>query len=65
MSIHRGVWTNGKRQLTGVWEYRWASDRFLVRLDSRDRIVGSPREMILAGEHPEWGNWKLLREPNK
>lgn len=57
-----GVWTNGKRRLTGRWEYNRASDTFIILLNGRDRITGEHRRLTLRGEEtPEWGNWKLER----
>lgn len=56
------AWTNGKRRVTGRWTYHWASDRFVVELDQRDRITGQPKCIVIAGDSPEWGNWKLERE---
>jgi hypothetical protein len=50
-----GMWTNGKRTITGVWNYHWPSDRFIVELKAG-------RRKVIAGEHPEWGNWKLVRQ---
>lgn len=56
------TWTNGKRKLTGLWEYIWHSDSFLISLDSRDRITGEQRVFRVHGDTPEWGNWRLVRE---
>lgn len=57
-----GVWKRGKQTVKGVWRYVWASDRFVIELDSTDRITGQRREIVVyGGETPEWGNWKLQR----
>ena len=53
-------WTNGKRTITGCWWYNWASDHFVICLNSRDHITGQLRQFIHCGETPEWGNWKLV-----
>ena len=60
--MKRATWVNGKRKLTGAWEYIWHADRFRIVLDSRDRITGQNRVIVTAGsqaEKPEWGNWRL------
>ena len=59
----KAAWTNGKRRVTGYWQYHWASDRFVITLDTRDRITGRPKVVIASGDAPEWGNWKLERQP--
>lgn len=56
-----GVWTNGKRQVTGRWEWFWSAQRFVIWLDGTDRTTGGQRRIEVAGDHPEWGNWKLVR----
>jgi len=62
--MKEGTWTNGKQTVRGWWEYLWAADKFVVELDSRDRITGQPRRMVLfGGDSPEWGKWKLVRNP--
>lgn len=60
--MDKATWTNGKRRVTGYWEYHRHSDRFLIILDSRDRLTGRQRRMEIATERPEWGNWKLVRD---
>ncbi len=57
-----GTWTNGKRTVTGRWIYVWASQRFVIWLDSRDRVTGANRRIVTANDTPEWGNWKLKRD---
>lgn len=56
--FQKATWSNGKRTITGWWKYNWASDSFVIDLDSTDRITGERRSMIIKGDHPEWGNWK-------
>lgn len=58
----RDVWVNGKRRVTGHWTYHWAPDRFTITLDQKDRITGENKRLVVAGDKPEWGNWKLLRD---
>ena len=55
-----GKWTNGKRTITGWWDYYWPADRFDIRLNSKDRINGFARSFSTHGDKPEWGNWKLV-----
>src|SRR5690348_16977929 len=59
--VNAAEWTNGKRRLSGRWEYVWHTDRFHIVLDRKDRITGFRRELLVAAEHPEWGRWKLVR----
>lgn len=63
MTAHGGVWRNrrGKKELTGTWWYL-RNDRFRVLLDSRDRVTGENRELIVVGDRPEWGNWELTTD---
>lgn len=58
----KGTWVNGKKTLTGRWEYIWHSNNFTIVLDSKDRITGVQRRLTVHGDTPEWGNWKLKRE---
>lgn len=55
------TWVNGKRRMTGWWLYNRSTDRFYIRLNSRDRITGEDRRITTANDSPEWGNWKLVR----
>jgi hypothetical protein len=55
------IWKNGRRTMRGRYEYHWASNRFVIELESRDRITGANRRMVIAGDKPEWGNWRLGR----
>lgn len=55
------TWENGKRTVTGTWDYNWAGDFFNISLNSRDRVTGSARQFRVWGDAPEWGNWKLVR----
>lgn len=60
---NRGTWANGKRTVTGHWSYSWASDRFYITLDTKDRITGTNKQVVTYGDSPEWGKWKLVRDP--
>lgn len=60
--MKKGKWKNGKRIITGLWEYVWSSDRFYVILDSKDRITGENKKVVVTGDTPEWGNWRLIRD---
>lgn len=56
--MKQATWINGKKRVRGLWEYRWASDSFLIVLDSKDSVTGRQRSMVVKGDSPEWGNWK-------
>lgn len=60
--MRKGKWTDGKITVWGEWEYQWSSDRFLIVLDSRDPITGEQRRMVVSGDMPEWGKFKLIDE---
>jgi len=62
MSYQKGLWLNGKQKQTGEWKYFWGSDKFIIWLDSVDRITGRQRQVEVHGEKPEWGNWKLQND---
>jgi hypothetical protein len=62
--MKEAVWTNGKRRVTGRWEYLWQSDRFRIELDQRDSTTGQPKRFTVTGESPEWGNWRR-EQPNQ
>lgn len=59
------VWQNGKKKVKGSWSYVWASDCFVIRLDSYDPITGEPRIFRVYDDHPEWGNWKRVVQDGK
>lgn len=60
------TWKNGRKRIKGRWYYNWAADRFFIQLDVKDRITSSSvKEFSVSGEHPEWGNWKLVKERKK
>lgn len=63
-NVRRAVWINGKKRITGTYEWCWASQRYHVVLDSRDPITGLIRVLSLSGDAPEWGKWKLEDRPN-
>ena len=54
----KATWANGKRRVTGAWRYVWSSDRFVIELDTRDRVTGGNKRVVVGGDTPEWGNWK-------
>ena len=56
--MRKATWVNGKKRVSGSWEYHWPSDTFYIYLDSTDRITGQQREIEVKGDAPEWGNWK-------
>lgn len=55
----RATWTNGKHKVSGLWRYIWSSDVFVIDLDTKDRITGVGKRVVVRGERPEWGNWKM------
>ena len=55
------IWKNGKKEVMGRWHYDWARDRFVIHLDSKDRITGRNRQIEVSGDSPEWGNWKRIK----
>ena len=59
--MNPGTWINGAQKVTGWWNYNWGADKFTIILDRKDRLTGSPRQFIVYGDTPEWGNWKLQR----
>jgi hypothetical protein len=59
MAARKASWTNGKRTITGTWEYINFSRQFHFVLDSRDPVTGLIREFWIKADSPEWGNWKL------
>jgi hypothetical protein len=62
----KATWVNGKKTVTGEWEYYWPGDKFFIWLNSTDRVTGNQRTItVVGGEHPEWGNWKLVKEENE
>lgn len=58
-SERRATWVNGKRRVTGSWFYNWNADRFVIILYRNDRVTGQCRRIVVAGDKPEWGNWRL------
>jgi len=61
--MHKARWTNGKRTVSGWWEYIWQSDRFFIIIDQRDRTTGASQKTLTThNDTPEWGNFKLVKE---
>lgn len=59
--MNKTVWSNGKREVTGTWQYNWASDSFTIFLDEKDETTGQEKVFKVYGDSPEWGNW--VRKP--
>lgn len=57
--MNRATWKNNTRTVTGWWSYNWSADRFHIVLNLQDRITGRQKQIVVAGETPEWGNWRL------
>lgn len=58
--MNRAKWTNGKRTVTGRWRWIWHKQRFRIILDVPSEVTSRQHDFLVAGETPEWGNWKLL-----
>ena len=59
--MRKAKWTNGKRTVSGWWEYRWQSDRFFIILDQSDRTTGTRQKTLTTcNDTPEWGRFKLV-----
>ncbi len=54
----------GKVQyITGRWSYHWSADRFSIRLNPSKETRGiRNHDFSLGGDHPEWGDWKLVED---
>lgn len=55
------IWTNGKKTVSGFWEYYPPSDIFIIKLNTRERISGLPIKFTTSNDTPEWGKWELKR----
>lgn len=56
----RAYWVNQNGDIQwGYWNYNWASDRFSIMLDSKDPITGMQRSFVIAGDNPNFGNYKV------
>ena len=61
--MRKAKWRNGRRVVSGWWEYVWQSDRFLIILNVNDRTTGAVQKRLTTdGDTPEWGNFKLVKE---
>ncbi len=62
-TVRHAVWTNGKRKVTGVWEYSGILDKYDIWLDAK--IGDSDSHIIVDGakEKPEWKGWWLVVPP--
>lgn len=57
-------WTNGRKTVTGRWEWHWAAQRFVIDFDIPVSAHGErKRHWVTADEAPEIGRWKLARAP--
>lgn len=62
--MRRAAWTNGKRTITGHYEWIWSAQRFRIELDKGAR-VSAGRVIVTAGsqdDKPEWGQWRLIQQ---
>ena len=59
-NLRNGKWKNGKETISGRWMWSPHKQRFYIYLDSTDRVTERKREIVVSGDTPEWGNWKLI-----
>ncbi len=59
---NKTVWSNGKREVTGSWEYNWSSDSFTIWLDEVDETTGRKKCFRTSGDSPDWGDWKRIKD---
>ncbi len=57
------VWTNGKSERKGAYEWIWHANTFRVWLDKPVGYGGEKRKSLslLGYETPEWGKWRLVK----
>lgn len=51
----KSEWTNGKKTVKGKWTYIWSSEKFYIVLEDGTNFY-------TYGEHPEWDNFKRIKE---
>jgi len=52
-----------KIYITGSWSYHWSADRFWIRLNQSTNTRGFyNHEFQVADDHPEFGDWKLVKD---
>lgn len=56
------VWRNEKtgKYVRGYWSYNWSGDSFSISVI--DRCGLRNHDFITCNDHPEWGNYKLVRD---
>lgn len=60
MNIKQASWKKGKKIITGIWRWNWASQRFIIQLDKKCKISGNTIIIETSGEHPNFNGWKLV-----
>jgi hypothetical protein len=60
--LHEAVWSNGEVEIPGRWVYDRGADRFHIWLDSIDQVTRRARYLVVAGDKPEWGDWKRVEK---
>lgn len=64
-TVRHAVWSNGKRKVTGCWEYSGILDKYDIWLDS---TIGDRTHHIVDGASPngpEWKGWKIVKSIQK
>lgn len=56
----KAQWSDGYNVIDGTYLYNKPSDRFRINLDSIDEITGRRRELIVADDAPNFGNYILI-----
>jgi len=62
-SDDNAIWTDGKRFITGSWNYIWHRDCFAISIDKRVSGLNIRNlDFSCSGETPEFGKWKLFTD---
>lgn len=73
-NVTAAAWTNGKKTITGCWEYSGVFDKFDIWLDSTGPDADNRLHVIVdaksaddgsSARGPEWGPWKLVKPEQK
>ena len=63
-TVRHAIWTNGKKRVSGVWEYSTIIDKYDIWLDIDDPHTGNRVHHIVEGYSetgPEWKGWKIIK----
>lgn len=67
-TVRQAVWTNGKRKITGCWEYSGILDKYDIWLEATDPATGERLHHIVEGSSetgPEWNGGKIVKPGQK